>query len=380
LTISGSTLYGTTGQGGSNGGGTIFKVNADGTGYTELHSFVGLDSGGVVYAPQAAPVLSGSTLYGMAAGDSPGYGAIYRVGTDGTGFGLVHTFTGGVGDGAAPQGPLIQSGSTLYGMSELGGTANAGTVYKVNTDGTGFTILHSFTGGAGDGSSPIGGLLQVGSTLYGMASGVSNTATTIFKVNTDGTGFTVLHSFTGTDGFGVPLYGSLIQSGSSLYGMTPFGGAAGGEGTIFKINTDGSLFTVLHTFTGGPNDAGAGGGAYSVLDSLLLSGSNLYSAGLGGGTPGTNGPGTIFRIGTDGTGFGLLYVFPQFGNMGAGPNGSLVQSGSMLFGLTQGEGAYGQGMLYSFTVPVPEPSSLLLVAAAGPLAWLARRRRRPAAG
>src|SRR5262245_51466826 len=39
LIASGNTLFGTTVYGGSPGHGTVFKVNADGTGYTNLHNF-----------------------------------------------------------------------------------------------------------------------------------------------------------------------------------------------------------------------------------------------------------------------------------------------------------------------------------------------------
>ena len=41
--LSGSTLYGTTTDGGSSGDGTVFKVNTDGTGYTVLKNFTGSD-------------------------------------------------------------------------------------------------------------------------------------------------------------------------------------------------------------------------------------------------------------------------------------------------------------------------------------------------
>ena len=38
-----------------------------------------------------------------------------------------------------------------------GGTANAGTLFKVNTNGSGFAVLHNFTGSP-DGSTPQAGL------------------------------------------------------------------------------------------------------------------------------------------------------------------------------------------------------------------------------
>jgi uncharacterized repeat protein (TIGR03803 family) len=48
-------------------------------------------------------------------------------------------------DGAYPYAGLILSGNTLYGTAASGGSSDNGTVFAVNTDGTGFTTLHTFT-------------------------------------------------------------------------------------------------------------------------------------------------------------------------------------------------------------------------------------------
>jgi len=48
-------------------------------------------------------------------------------------------------DGAKPQAGLILSDNTIYGTTSIGGTGGYGVVFKVNIDGTGFTNLHSFT-------------------------------------------------------------------------------------------------------------------------------------------------------------------------------------------------------------------------------------------
>lgn len=124
-------------------------------------------------------------------------------------------------DGSYPDGDLTRNGSKFYGMTSTGGTyadddddgeyLGYGTVFLMNADGTGYTILHSFAGGA-DGAYPQGSLLLSGSTLYGMTSGVgpfglgwdAGTSGTIFSINTDGTGYMILHSFTGgaNDGAG----------------------------------------------------------------------------------------------------------------------------------------------------------------------------------
>src|ERR1017187_2610893 len=88
-------------------------------------------------------------------------------------FTVLHTLTGG--DGALPFAGLIISGNTLYGTAEKGGSSGVGTVFKMNTNGMGFTILHSFTATTGsfanltnsDGAYPQDGLIISGNTLYG---------------------------------------------------------------------------------------------------------------------------------------------------------------------------------------------------------------------
>ena len=81
-------------------------------------------------------------------------------------FTTLYSFTGG-NDGAQPSAGLILSGNTLYGTAVYGGALGNGTVFAVNTDGTGFTNLHSFTNA--DGTNPYGSLILSGNTLYGTA-------------------------------------------------------------------------------------------------------------------------------------------------------------------------------------------------------------------
>jgi uncharacterized repeat protein (TIGR03803 family) len=117
-------------------------------------------------------------------------------------------------------------------MTARGGSSDVGTIFKINTDGTGFTLLHEFSGS--DGAYPgSGGLTLEGSTLYGTtAEGGSNDRGTVFQINTDGTGFTLLHEFSGSDG--AWPHGSLTLDGATLYGMTLYGGSFG-SGTVFSI-------------------------------------------------------------------------------------------------------------------------------------------------
>ena len=369
LILSGNTLYGTASAGGSAGNGSVFAVNTDGIGFTNLHSFTAnsgsiatnrhggspqaglILSGDGLAGPQAGLILSGNTLYGTAhKGGSSGMGMAFAIKTDGTCFTNLHSFT--LSDGAEPQARLISSGNTLYGTAHIGGRWGKGTVFAGNTDGTGFTNLHSFTGGK-DGAIPQAGLILSGNILYGTASygGERSGAGTVFALNTSGTGFKTLHSFDGRGG-AWPETG-LILSGNVLYGTAFYGGVSGGDsndGIIFKLNTDGSGFTNLYSFTtfnhASPytNSDGARPRA-----ELILSGSTLYGTTTRGGSSGS---GTVFALKTDGTGFINLYSFAG-GKDGASPQGGLILSGDTLYGTTQLGDSKGYGTVFSLSLPAP---------------------------
>ena len=180
LFLSGSTLYGTAHDGGSAGAGTVFAINTDGTGFTTLYGFTAGDDAGY---PYAGLILSGDTLYGATyARGSGGAGTVFAVNTDGTGFTTLYSFSNG-SDGGQPEASLILSGNTLYGTASRGGNSEAGTVFAVNIDGTGFATLHYFTGFSG-GASPQAGLILSGNTLYGTAAaGGSSGNGTVFSLS-----------------------------------------------------------------------------------------------------------------------------------------------------------------------------------------------------
>ena len=63
-------------------------------------------------------------------------GRLFKVNTNGSGFYVLHSFPKAPGsDGAKPYSGLLLNGNTLYGTTQLGGTNNSGTVFKINTNG-----------------------------------------------------------------------------------------------------------------------------------------------------------------------------------------------------------------------------------------------------
>jgi uncharacterized repeat protein (TIGR03803 family) len=358
LILSGSTLYGTAQLGGSSGRGTVFAINTNGMDITNLYSFTATstDSSGVetnsdgAY-PNAGLILLGNTLYGTASsGGSPGSGTVFAVNTNGTGFTNLHTFTqlsvpytGTNSDGANPSAGLVLSGNTLYGTAQLGGSAGNGTVFAVNTNGTGFTNLYVFTALSGpfstnsDGAGPEAGLILSGTTLYGTANGGGSAgAGTVFKLNTDGTGFTNVHSLHYSEGYS-PQAG-LILSGSTLYG-TAYQGGTNGYGTVFAVNTNGTSFTNLHSFNYVSDGANPQAG-------LILLGGTLYGTAYGGGSSGN---GTVFAVNTDGTDFTNLHNF-IFGSDGSNPLAGLIVSGNTLYGTAYNGGSYGEGTVFGLSL------------------------------
>jgi uncharacterized repeat protein (TIGR03803 family) len=338
LILSGNTLYGTAPEGGSAGNGTVFRVNTDGTGFTNLHSFTENDAGLGTNSDGEEPtglILSGNKLYGTATyGGTFGVGTVFAVNTDGTGFENIHSFSG-ERDGGLPQTALIISGETLYGTTSAGGTSNYGTVFAVNKDGSGFSTLYSFTGES-DGSNPQAPLILAGETLYGTTSGGGTwNYGTVFAINTDGTGFTNLYSF--ADGFAVgSSRAGLLLSENILYGTTQ---GTPSWGTIFAIATNGTGFTNLHSFT-------FGDGA-SPQVGVISSGNILYGTTFYGDA---NDLGAVFTMTTNGSDFTVLHTFLGYPNDGANPYGSLILSGNTLYGTANGGGSSQSGTIFSLAL------------------------------
>jgi len=360
LLMSGSTLYGMTQFGGSEDSGTVFKMQADGSGFTVLHEFAWAAGDG--NGPMGSLILSGSTLYGMTrfGGTSgSGFGTIFKIDTDGTGFALLHSFVGGADDGKYPIGTLTLYGTTLFGMTQLGGDNDQGTIFKMETDGTDFALLHDLS--YSDGQQPNGSLILSGSTLYGVAPyGGSNSKGTVFKLQTDGSGYTKLHEFAGGGADGENSWGSLVLAGGYLYGLTSAGGDLN-RGTIFKVKTDGTGFSLLHEFAGGTSD-----GRYP-LGSLALSGSTLCGMTPNGGD--VDFAGTVFKVQTDGSGYAVLHEFTGGAADGYQPYGDVIISGSTLYGMTSSGGDSNRGVVFS--LPVTVDPSLTLTSPNGGESWTA---------
>ena len=334
LISDGTFLYGMTYHGGTFGFGVIFKIKPDGTGFTKLFDFAGTSNGS---NPYGSLISDGTFLYGMTQkGGTYNYGTIFKIRPDGTDFSSLRENIPSNFSGKYPYGALIFDGNFLYGMTSEGGQYNMGTLFKIQPDGNGFAILLDFAGPT-RGKTPLGSLISDGTFLYGMTSkGGTKDLGTIFKIKSDGTDFAKLLDFEGFVNGGFPN-GSLISDGTFLYGMTTEGGA-NSIGTLFKILPDGNGFSKLLEFAGAVN----GGRPFG---SLISEGSFLYGMTSYGGT---NNLGTILKIKPDGTGFGKLLDFADFEGAanGKNPGGSLISDGTFLYGMTREGGTNNLGTIF----------------------------------
>jgi uncharacterized repeat protein (TIGR03803 family) len=348
-------LYGTTRSGGTNFLGTVFRMNPDGSQFTVIHHFGNGSDGMVPYGGVIQGVdgfLYGTTYFGGTNDD----GTIFKLSTNGLNYSILYHFSGSA-DGSNPWDGLIQGlDGALYGTTWL----VLGAVFKIDTNGNNFTVLHAFTSSP-DAAEPQGSLVQAGNgMLYGTTtSGGTNFLGTVFQINPNGSNYSVIHSFNGSSDGSSPDRGLMIGRDGWLYGTTVDGGNSSAEsGTVFKLNTNGAGFVALHTFTNSPD------GANPYTRVTQGNDGYLYGVTTYGGN--TNGYGTIFRLNTNGMNYSILHQFNGNGD-GDQPWAGLFTTGNGVFyGTTSMGGDTDSGTVYrlalvpTLNLNVSDPSVPLL--------------------
>ncbi len=307
--------------------------------FTTLASFTGGDGS---YSEAGLAQGVDGNLYGTTAegGNSTickgGCGAIFRVTAAGT-IKLFHSFD--VTDGASPDAVLALGDDGLFYGTAASGPTSEGTVFKISPSGK-LTTLCIFNLPV-NGSTPFAGLvLGADGLFYGTTAGYSNQpngAGTVFSINPDGN-LTTLLAFDGTDG-ALPT-SALIQGWDGQFYGTTSNGGANGEGTVFRISSSGTL-TVLHSFD--LNDGG-----YPSSGLVQGADGNLYGTTWGGGDANCEYCGTVFKITPEGT-LTTLHFFSG-GDDGQSPVGPLVQAtNGILYGTTMFGGTNSLGTVFGVT-------------------------------
>ncbi|MDX2247205.1 MAG: hypothetical protein SF052_10535, partial [Bacteroidia bacterium] len=314
-------LYGTTTLGGRGNGGIIFEMDPGGNNFRTVYEWEIYQDKGEFYPGSDLFEGSDGKLYGILGGKDPLPGAVFSVEKDGSNYQVLHHFDGPTGafgvEGFRYWGVVQGADGKIYGTTSRGGLNNQGVIFRVDTDGNNFTALEKL-GNSETGYQPVGSLLRgTDGNLYGMtARGGAQDKGTLFRADPNGQTITTLWAFDGTNGAS-PM-GDLMQARDGrLYGMTPYGGEKD-FGVIFGINTDGSDFALLHTFTEF---------AIARPEGSLIQHRNgkLY------GTTPRNG--ALFEIAPDGSGFEILHYFDDSTGNDAG--GTLLEhTDGALYGLT----------------------------------------------
>jgi uncharacterized repeat protein (TIGR03803 family) len=212
-----------------------------------------------------------------------------------------------------------------------------------------YTVLYSFKNGP-DGGFPAASLtLDNAGNLYGTADGggfagrgVCNRGGcgVVFKLDPSGNE-TVLHTFNGYPGGGMPGAALLRDAAGNLYGTTAQGGTIAcpwkgwGCGVVFKLDPSGTE-TVLHTFTGRPD------GAFSTSSLISDSAGNLYGTSQGGGEWGN---GSVFKLDAAGD-LTIMHSFSG-GRDGDQPMAGLTRDAAgNFYGTTFGGGPSANGVVF----------------------------------
>lgn len=295
---------------GLDGCGTVFEVNKKGV-ETTLYSFVGPpDDGAIPYAGlvrDSTGNLYGTTDYGGGLNK----GTVFELAPSGGVETMLYAFcsVSGCADGAFPEGALFRdSKGDLYGTTDDGGSScppnGCGTVFELSSTQK-ETALHSF-GGPDDGTAPHAALIQgPKGNFYGTTyNGGAYSLGTVFELAKNGKRYTVLYSFGGVSGDGSSSSAPLVlDKEGNFYGTTNNGGEYG-YGTVFELSPEpsrgcpggsnvgtGWCETVLYSFTGGADGAHPWGGL------VLEAQGNLYGTTYGGGKSNCSGGcGVVFKL------------------------------------------------------------------------------------
>jgi uncharacterized repeat protein (TIGR03803 family) len=262
------TFYGMTSYGGENGVGTLFQTATDGS-FTVVSSFAGDP---MLFAAVSRGLLQASdgSIYGTTTrGGAYGYGAIFRVTSDGT-VAIVYSFSGHGADGAEPITLIQGMDGNFYGTAYYGGSRGTGSAFRMTPDGTVDTLAEF--------AYPPTNFIQTTDGAFYLTSGND-----VFRMTADGVA-TRVHTFALSEGYGPA--GLMQAADGNLYGTCSFG-PTGYVGSLFRM-TLGADVTVLHAFSQDSDGANPHAAPIQTTDRYL------YGTTQNGGGPGK--AGVVFRF------------------------------------------------------------------------------------
>jgi uncharacterized repeat protein (TIGR03803 family) len=302
-------------------------------------------------------------FYGMTANGGLGYGTVFELSPNGRGGWnetVLYSFSGGQNgpDGDYPgyySDVIFDSSGNLYGTTLYGGAEGLGMVFELSRAGTSWTetVLHSFTGGTGDGAYPSGDLaIDVAGNVYGTtSSGGSAGGGIVFELSPSGGVWNeqvIYDSALDKYGYDIPGVGMApglaMDTAGNLYG-------ANGD-SVIELSPNGNggwNSAMLHTFTGAPDDNALEG---YIGTPVLDQAGNIY------GTTIVGGPwGITYKLSPEKKGKWKEKVIAAFNgifknNDGVSPGGALVISADgNIYGVSDSGGQYGTGVMFELIPP-----------------------------
>ena len=355
-------LYGTTAHGGDRrcGCGTAYKLKHTGSGWllTPLYTFKGSDHGDGASPTTRLTIGPNGTLYGTTGeGGAYGVGTVFslRIPARATGNilggwteNVLYQFGQQDGDGGYPSGTLIFDHlGNIYGTNTIGGLNQAGTVFELTYSGGGWVERTIYDFSSGGGGQPYAGLvLDSSGNLYGSTFGYGYLADgTVFELSPSGSGWAenTLYAFRGGSDGQNPHGGVIFDQFGNLYGTAAYGGSGNG-GTVFKLtNMNGSYtFDLLYSLTG----AGSAGPVGSLT---MDAAGNLYGATA---KDGAYGYGSIFKLIPNGEGNWTYVDLHDFTGESDGEyplDGVTLDSNGNIFGTASDVSDLGYGVVFEIT-------------------------------
>jgi uncharacterized repeat protein (TIGR03803 family) len=329
-------LFGTTSAGGASGSGTVFEVKAGSNAVTTIASFNGENGespwGGLI--EDSSGDLFGTTFEGGVNGE----GTLFEINAGSSAVTTLASFN--QTDGEYPMGNLVEDTSgDLFGTTTEGGAGNEGAVFELKAGSSIITTLASFDDSNGE--FPYAGLVEDSSgNLFGTTrnGGPSGPQGTVFEVRAGSNVITTLASFNGTNGQD-PEAGLVEDSSGNLFGTTMSGGSGyqnglQSGGTVFEIKAGSNTVTTVASF----GDNGFNPDVGLIEDSS----GNLFGTTCFGGP---SGYGTVFEIKAGSDAISTIASFN--GTDGAEPESRLVEDSSGdLFGTTYAGGSSSDGTVF----------------------------------
>ena len=279
-------LYGMTVAGGTNNGGVIFSIDKDGTNFQKIHEFTGSES------PNGSLLVYNGKLWGLGVGGGDnGWGTMFSLNLDGSDYAIAHSFSIFDGRGARPRGSLIEYEGRLFGTTSFdGGSSDArGTIFRTATNGAGLSRIHDFDVSS-RGNEPRSDVLPHDGKLWGITSnGGSLGRGVIYSIDPNGDNYTRVQEMGNHSG-----RGNLITFQDKFWGLN--------YTSIFSLNTDGTGYTQEAVIIG---DNGS-----NVEGSLIAIADRVWGMAFDGGV---NNAGTVFNFSPVEGFTKVIDLSPEFG-------------------------------------------------------------------